>query len=322
MITKDELELIEKRAEAATEPPYFVSFDEAHDAPDHENSGLAKVDTGRSEDWPIARLCEWPQAEFIAHARDDIPLLCTSVRELMGENERLTSQSFEWTLAELRTMFPNEQVILTLRDCGIETVTIRDTAREYSIQIGINGDDFDCDTLSEALAAVRKDHQKRLQFKGKDRDIPVEPLPPAEPVCPFKIGDRVRQKHSSTWPEAKVTELTERGFKYEFDAPFVLGTRIGSTTGGECYETGFDSWELVQPASEPKDEMIPIYWFGNNGMAGPCESTIEALLEDVRQELEAYADPEFGRGKSITLIVRTGIMKRSDYDALPEFEGY
>lgn len=70
------------------------------------------------------------------------------------------------------------------------------------------------------------------------------------------------------------------------------------------------------------NEMIPVYWLGNNGMGGPCENTIEGLLENVRTELESYADPEFGRGKPIKLTITTGLMKRGDYDALPEFEGY
>lgn len=48
--------------------PWFHGGDESNDCPDHKGSGLALVDTGRSEDWPIARLCEWPTAAFIASA--------------------------------------------------------------------------------------------------------------------------------------------------------------------------------------------------------------------------------------------------------------
>lgn len=76
----DELNAIESRARAATAGPYFVSADEATDCPDHEGSGLAMVDTGRNEDWPIARLCEWPQARFIAAARTDVPKLCEALK--------------------------------------------------------------------------------------------------------------------------------------------------------------------------------------------------------------------------------------------------
>ena len=54
---------------AATPGPYFVSHDCGQKAADflaHSGSGLAIVDTGRGEDWPIARFCEWPQAQLIA----------------------------------------------------------------------------------------------------------------------------------------------------------------------------------------------------------------------------------------------------------------
>lgn len=71
--------------------------------------------------------------------------------------------------------------------------------------------------------------------------------------------------------------------------------------------------------NEPK---IRIYRFENNGMGGPTEESIEGILEDVRQELEAWADPRYGSSEPITLTITTGFMKRSEYDALPEFEGY
>jgi hypothetical protein len=76
-------------AEKATPGPYFTAADDAHDAPDHENSGLAMVETGRSEDWWIARLIEWPTANFIA-AFD--PTTCA---ELVREVIRLTRECNE-----------------------------------------------------------------------------------------------------------------------------------------------------------------------------------------------------------------------------------
>lgn len=60
------------------EGPYFVTFDDGEDMIDHKHSGLAKVDTGRSGDWPIARLCEWPTARAIA-----------SLPELIAERDQL-----------------------------------------------------------------------------------------------------------------------------------------------------------------------------------------------------------------------------------------
>ena len=56
---------IVKTLKALPDPPWYVSGDNAGDT-EHRESGLALVDTGRTQDWPIARLCEWPTAEFIA----------------------------------------------------------------------------------------------------------------------------------------------------------------------------------------------------------------------------------------------------------------
>jgi hypothetical protein len=53
-------------AEAATPGPYFVGDDTASDCGQHRNSGLALVDTGRTGDWPIARLCYWNSAAHIS----------------------------------------------------------------------------------------------------------------------------------------------------------------------------------------------------------------------------------------------------------------
>ena len=55
------------RALAAKVPegPWFAGADEAEDAPVHGKT-LAMVDTGRSADWPIARLTEWPTASYLA----------------------------------------------------------------------------------------------------------------------------------------------------------------------------------------------------------------------------------------------------------------
>ena len=59
-------------------------------------------------------------------------------------------------LRELRTMFPTQQLIISVRDCGEETKTVRGKSIEWSIQVGINGKDFDADTLPEAMKAVRR----------------------------------------------------------------------------------------------------------------------------------------------------------------------
>lgn len=51
-----------------TEGPWFVGADEALDTISHKHSGLALVDTGRTEDWPITRLCYWNNARLISAA--------------------------------------------------------------------------------------------------------------------------------------------------------------------------------------------------------------------------------------------------------------
>ena len=85
-MTDLDLDAIEARLKKVPEGPYFTSLDDAPDCPDHANSGLAMVDTGR-DNWPIARLCEWPAAHFIANAITDIPALIAEVRRLHSHGE-------------------------------------------------------------------------------------------------------------------------------------------------------------------------------------------------------------------------------------------
>jgi hypothetical protein len=78
-----------------TPTPYYVGPDAALDCPDHANSGLALVDTGRANDWPIARLCEWHTAEFIAracNAHDDLLALAQEVIRLDEEDAGLQAE--------------------------------------------------------------------------------------------------------------------------------------------------------------------------------------------------------------------------------------
>lgn len=71
--------------------------------------------------------------------------------------ETRSELTIESALAELREMFPDVQLIVSVRDCGEETVTRFGTAREYSIQVGMNGDEFtDADSLAEAVQRVRQ----------------------------------------------------------------------------------------------------------------------------------------------------------------------
>lgn len=59
-------------------------------------------------------------------------------------------------LKELREMFgPEPQICIGIRDCGEETMTVRETTLEYDAQIGMNGDDFAADSLTDLMAQVR-----------------------------------------------------------------------------------------------------------------------------------------------------------------------
>lgn len=55
------------------------------------------------------------------------------------------------------------------------------------------------------------------------------------------------------------------------------------------------------------EPMIRVYRFENNGMGGPTEDSIEAVLDDVRNELENWADPSYGESEPITLTITTGL---------------
>lgn len=74
------------------EGPYFAGFDDGGDCPNHANSGLAVVDTGRESDWPIARHCHWPVAKWIVLSRVALPALLGILAEKDAEIERLKQQ--------------------------------------------------------------------------------------------------------------------------------------------------------------------------------------------------------------------------------------
>jgi hypothetical protein len=76
------IEAIRLRLVNVPEGPWFVGSDDAPDCRPHRNSGLALVDTGRESDWPIARLCHWPVADFIANAPTDIDTLLSACEKM------------------------------------------------------------------------------------------------------------------------------------------------------------------------------------------------------------------------------------------------
>ncbi len=104
-------------------------------------------------------------------------------------------------------------------------------------------------------------------------DDPFANLPPRTMECPFKVGDRIHETGpfcvnvagpmildglsqlidpaalplDSFKPDATVTELTERGFKYRYDDRVPIGrAQWGTwTEGGECFEGGFQFWRKI-----------------------------------------------------------------------------
>lgn len=69
-----------------------------------------------------------------------------------------------------------------------------------------------------------------------------EPAYPLGPCNCFHVGARIEDRFNKM--KATVTEITEHGFKYEYDAPFNLGHRSG-TLGGQCFFEGFKNWRRI-----------------------------------------------------------------------------
>lgn len=82
MLSEEQVREIEALAAKVPDGPWFTANDDADDVPEHRRSGLALVETGRSADWWIARLCEWHTARFIAESKTNIDALCQTVRVL------------------------------------------------------------------------------------------------------------------------------------------------------------------------------------------------------------------------------------------------
>lgn len=99
------LDEIEHRANNAIEGPWFTANDNLEAGP-HTSSGLALIETGRNEDWWPARLCEWPTAEFIAAARNDVPRLVKALRRALDYCPEHLDVQFEREIAQLLSESP------------------------------------------------------------------------------------------------------------------------------------------------------------------------------------------------------------------------
>lgn len=85
MISPEQLDLIEARADAATEGPW---------AEDHEGETAVtfRCYKIKQKDYPLMVIATDPDAEFIGYAREDVPLLIAEVRRLQAENEILVNE--------------------------------------------------------------------------------------------------------------------------------------------------------------------------------------------------------------------------------------
>jgi hypothetical protein len=104
---------LKRLALAATPGPYYVALDDAEECGPHRNSGLSLVDTGRQEDWPIARLCETASARYIAALSPERVLALLAVIEAAKAMRRAGlanlgdyDHAFDAALAKLETANP------------------------------------------------------------------------------------------------------------------------------------------------------------------------------------------------------------------------
>ncbi len=125
------------------------------------------------------------------------------------------------------------------------------------------------------------------------------------PDCPFKVGDLIHEwdsQHSwsadggQTWqtservlndrhPDAVVTELTPRGFKYQYTERVPFIAREGSWfEGGECFPSGYHCWTLIETAKIQR--FLP-----------PHIETADEVIDHLRRELHRSlsAPPDFFR---------------------------
>jgi hypothetical protein len=65
-----------------------------------------------------------------------------------------------------------------------------------------------------------------------------------------KVGMRMRSIYGDT-PEITVTELTTNGFCFKYDEPWVMGSRLSVSEGGEHF--GHEGESLYLPVDDPDD---------------------------------------------------------------------
>jgi hypothetical protein len=87
-MTEDDLRAIEARANAATPGPWQARHRHAEmTAEDDESCGLGLEIDGPPEAWNRGQFARGSDAQFIAHARADIPALIAEIRRLRGDTK-------------------------------------------------------------------------------------------------------------------------------------------------------------------------------------------------------------------------------------------
>lgn len=140
ILDDDAISEIEALSAKVPDGPWFAAADDADDVPDHRRSGLALVDTGRSADWWIARLCEWHIARFIAESKTNVDALCQTVR---AERERL---------AAMREKF---SVSSTERERDLESQLEQVTEERNDLQVHIEERDSLLSAAPDAATSMR-----------------------------------------------------------------------------------------------------------------------------------------------------------------------
>ena len=182
----DDEQIAEIEALSAKVPdgPWFAATDDADDVPDHRRSGLALVDTGRSGDWWIARLCEWHIANFIAASKTNVDALCQTVKALQEKFEQLNVVSGEWarTLDRIRAW--------SKCDDG------------YPLDEHINNITINCERLQARLSeveAVRDQLSAGLSVRDAQYKAVVDLHPRAIELCKTKADEWRMTNGEAAW---------------------------------------------------------------------------------------------------------------------------
>lgn len=95
--------------------------------------------------------------------------------------------------------------------------------------------------------SVTNENPERIEITERKPDCGAASGSGQSIVCPFKVGDRVRNKFNGH--ESTVTAVTLLGFDWKLDSPIYLIAREGSWYDcGTCYPIGYEHYELVQNA--------------------------------------------------------------------------